>query len=68
VAQIVLPGAAIREASVHDPHGVPAEEERGRDMRRHRGPVVAMAPQVAATPALAEILAALNGEPTPGGR
>jgi hypothetical protein len=67
VAQIVLPGAAIHEASVRDPRGVPADEERGCDMRRPRGPIVAMAPQVAATPAIAEILAALSGEPPPGG-
>jgi hypothetical protein len=66
VAQIVLPGAAIHEASVRD-RGVPADEERGCDMRRHRGPIVAMAPQVAATPAIAEILAALSGESPPGG-
>jgi predicted methyltransferase len=67
VAQIALSAPATREASVSDPSGVPADEERRRDMRRHRGPVVAMAPQVAATQAIEEILAALNGEPTPGG-
>jgi hypothetical protein len=65
LAQIVVPGGAILEASGRDSRQTAVDG--GPDMRRGVGPIVAMAPQVAAPRAMAEILAALNGEPTPGG-